>query len=158
MIGGAKLQTAILDWSKQSHFIFLTVFTFLLLILATFPDKVSPQLLQQASTLPGRLLLLLLLFVINDTCGLLPTVLFAIIIALFWANKPLGTPVEGFWDGVKTTYIAEDSHKWFSERLLKENTTEIVEDRVDTDAVQDNKRGRMGVSSKVEAPMGRSSR
>jgi len=66
--------------------------------------------------------------------------------------------VEGFWNGVKTTYIQEGAHKWFGERILKENTVEIVEDRVNTNAVQDNKTTNLGVSSKVEASMGKSSR
>lgn len=158
MIGGAKLQEAILDWSKQSHFLFLSVFSFLLIILATFPDKVPVKIREQASTFPGRLLLLLLLFILYETCGTVAVILFAIVIALLWANKPLGKPVEGFWDDIKTTYISENSHKWFSENLLKENTKEIVEDRVDTDAVQDNKMGKAGVSSKVELSMGKSSR
>jgi hypothetical protein len=158
MIGGAKLQEAILSWTKQSNVLFLSVLTFVLVVLATFPDKTPVNIRDQASTFPGRLLLLLVLFMLYELCGNLPALLFAIVIALLWANKPLSKSVEGFWDGVKTTYIDKNSHKWFSERVLKENTREIVEDRVDTDAVQDNKRTNMGVLSKVESSMGKTSR
>jgi hypothetical protein len=158
MIGGAKLQEAFFSWSKQSEFLFLSVLSFILIILASFADKVPMKLLQQSSTLPGRLLLLLLLYIVHSVGGDIPAILFAIVIALLWANKPLGGSVEGFWDGVKKTYINKNSHKWFSERLLKENKREIVEDRVDTDAVQDVKTTNIGVLSKVESPMGKSSR
>jgi len=136
MIGGAKLQEAFFSWSKQSEFLFLSVLSFILIVMASFADKMPMKVLQQASTLPGRLLLLLFLYVVYTVGGDIPAVLFAIVIALLWANKPLGGSVEGFWDGVKKTYINKTSHKWFSERLLKENKSEIVEDRVDTDAVQ----------------------
>jgi hypothetical protein len=157
MIGGAKLQAAFFDWSKQSEFLFLSVLSFILIILATFADKVPVKLLQQASTVPGRLLLLLLLYCIYTVGGDVPSILFAVVIALLWANKPLGGAVEGFWNGVKNTYI-QDSHKWFSESILKENTIQIIEDRVSTNAVQDNKATNLGVLSKVESSMGKSSR
>ena len=136
MIGGAKLQEAFFSWSKQSEFLFLSVLSFILIVMASFADKMPMKVLQQASTLPGRLLLLLLLYIMYSVGGDIPAILFAVVIALLWANKPLGGSVEGFWDGVKKTYINKASHKWFSERLLKENKSEIVEDRVDTDAVQ----------------------
>jgi hypothetical protein len=158
MVGGAKLKEAIFTWSKQSNHLFLSVLSFILIVLATFTDKVPQSILQQSSTLYGRLLLIIVLYIIFLTCGEIPAILFAVVIALLWANKPLGGSIEGFWDGVKTTFISQGANKWFIEKVLRENPLEINEDRVSTMPVQDLNTTRIGVSSHSESAMGNSTR
>jgi len=158
MVGGAKLKEAIFTWSKQSNHLFLSVLSFILIVLATFTDKVPHTILQQSSSLPGRLLLVTILFFLYSACGEIPAILFGIVIALLWANKPLGGSIEGFWDGVKTTYISQGAHKWFIEKVLRENPLQIKEDRVSTQPVQDLHTTRLGVLSGSESAMGRSTR
>jgi hypothetical protein len=155
---GVKLQEAVLSWSKQSNPLFFTVLCIILAVTACFADKIPARLRWQSSTPVGRLLLLLVLYIIYETSGLIPAILFSIVIALLWANCPLLKPVEGFGDGVKTTNIAPMKKLWFVERVRNESPEKIIEDRVDTDAVQDNFKTTMGVSAKVESPMGKSSR
>ena len=146
MVGGAKLQESVLEWSKKSLNLYSTVFLVLLIIFVLFADKLSIEARWQLSTTPGRLLLLLLLYIIHMVCGWQAALLFTIAVALVWAArpvfKPVGVPdivlngsVEGFND-MKTTGATKP--KWFIEKTLHENPMEIVEDRINTSAVQDN--------------------
>jgi len=160
MVGGAKLQESVLEWSKKSLNLYSTVFLVLLIIFVLFADKLSIEARWQLSTTPGRLLLLLLLYIIHMVCGWQAALLFTIAVALVWAArpvfKPVGVPdivlngsVEGFgqmptaqrlgvegFNDMKTTGAAKP--KWFIEKTLHENPMEIVEDRINTSAVQDN--------------------
>lgn len=146
MVGGAKFQQTVLDWTKQSTQLCMTVMTVILVIWITFADKLPVNIRWQLSTTVGRLLLLLVLFIVHMLCGWMMTLLFAIAIALTWAARPMFKPVgvpdeplpasaaqEGFANIKKTQ---TSSHKWFVETVLHENPTKIVEDRVDTMAVQ----------------------
>lgn len=153
MVGGAKLQESVLEWSKKSLNLYSTVFMVILVIGVLFADKLPMEARWQLSTTAGRLLLLLLLYITNLVCGWQAALLFTIAVALVWAArpvfKPVGVPdvslgqgpnaqhlgVEGFND-MKTTGAAK--HKWFVEKTLHENPAEIVEDRINTTAVQDN--------------------
>ena len=142
MVGGAKLQDSVLEWSKKSLNLYSTVVMVLLIICVLFADKLPMAARWQLSTTAGRLLLLLLLYIINLVCGWQAALIFTIAIALVLAArpvfKPVGVPdlgVEGFND-MKTTGAAK--HKWFIEKTLHENPKEIVEDRVNTTAVEDN--------------------
>jgi len=156
MVGGAKLQDSVLEWSKKSLNLYSTVFMVLLIIFVLFADKLPMEARWQLSTTPGRLLLLLLLYVTNLVCGWHMALLFTIAIALVWAARPVFKPVsipdvgvEGFGQGsnlprlgvegfndMKTTSAAK--HKWFVEKSLHENPKAIVEDRVTTRAVDEN--------------------
>ena len=176
MVGGAKLQESVLEWSKKSLNLYSTVFLVLLIICVLFADKLPMEARWQLSTTPGRLLLLLLLYITNLVCGWQAALIFTIAIALVWAArpvfKPVGVPdlvlngsVEGFGQGqgpnaqhlgvegfaqgstsprlgvegfndMKTTDATK--HKWFVEKSLHENPKEIVEDRINTSAVQDD--------------------
>ena len=142
MVGGAKLQDSVLEWSKKSLNLYSTVFLVILVIGVLFADKLPMEARWQLSTTAGRLLLLLLLYITNLVCGWQAALLFTIAIALVWAArpvfKPVGVPdlgVEGFND-MKTTGAAK--HKWFVEKTLHENPKAIVEDRVNTSAVEDD--------------------
>lgn len=142
MVGGAKFQNTVLEWSKQSNHLFTAVFAAGLLIYSLYAEKLPAAWRWQLSSTLGRLLLLLVLYAIFLLAGFIPALLFAIGIAITWANRPLYKPrihnsnIEGFSPDVKTTQTS--SHKWFVEKVLNENPCSITEDRVDTRAVQDD--------------------
>lgn len=139
------MQQSILDWSKQSTQLFMSVLTVFLIMAICFADKLPIAIRWQLSTSVGRLLLVLILYMIYLVCGWLMAFLFAIAIALTWAAAPILKPVsvqaaeaeaaEGFKDVKKTSVTG---HKWFVESVLHENPTKIVEDRIDTQAIQDD--------------------
>jgi len=140
MVGGAKFQDTVLKWTKQSDSMYFVVFVVLIGTWATFADKIPAEWRWQLSTTFGRLLLLLLLYIVHMMTGWIPTLLFALAIGLTWANRPLLKPLgvsEGFQPGIKKTKVNKEQ-LWFSERLFNENPKAIVEDRVNTDAVQDS--------------------
>ena len=150
MVGGAKLHQAILDWSKQTNHLLLAVFGATILLYATYAEQLPLTWRYQLSTPVGRALLLVLLYVVYLLAGWIPALLFAIGIAITWSNRPLAKPSqikdsskglfgslkEGFNSNVKVSDAQDE--KWFVEKVLKENPKRIVEDRVDTMAVQDD--------------------
>ena len=176
MVGGAKLQESVLEWSKKSLNLYSTVVMVLLIICVLFADKLPMAARWQLSTTAGRLLLLLLLYIINLVCGWQMALIFTIAIALVWAARPVFKPVdvpdvslgvgqgqegfsqgqegfsqgqEGFSQGPNAQHLGVEGfndmkttdatkHKWFVEKTLHENPKEIVEDRINTSAVQDN--------------------
>jgi len=150
MVGGAKLQDSVLEWSKKSLNLYSTVLMVVIIIAALFADKLPMMARWQLSTTPGRLLLILLLYIIHMTCGWPMALVFTIAIALVWAARPVFKPtgtegvggsvggsvgggVEGFND-MKNTKATK--HKWFIEKTLHENPKAIVEDRINTSAVE----------------------
>ena len=137
MVGGAKFQKTFLDWSKQSTQLFMSVFIVILVVWITFANKLPLVARWQLSSTVGRLLLLLLLYVVYILGGWEIAFIFTLAIAITWASKPLLKPlgVEGYSD-VKESKAA--SQKWFVEMVLHENPIAVVEDRVQTEAVQDN--------------------
>jgi len=159
MVGGAKLQESVLEWSKKSLNLYSTVLMVVIIIAALFADKLPMMARWQLSTTPGRLLLILLLYIIHMTCGWPMALLFTIAIALVWAARPVFKPtgtegvggsvggsVEGFsganaprpgvegFNDMKSTKATK--HKWFIEKTLHENPKVIVEDRINTSAVE----------------------
>ena len=158
MVGGAKLQDSVLEWSKKSLNLYSTVLMVVIIIAALFADKLPMMARWQLSTTPGRLLLILLLYIIHMSCGWPMALLFTIAIALVWAARPVFKPtgmegvgqgvegfdedtnaprpgVEGFNDMKKTKAT---KHKWFIEKTLHENPKTIVEDRINTSADGDS--------------------
>ena len=143
MIGGAKLQKAVVEWTKQSNHLFTTVLSVILIVYALYADKLPVVWRWQLSSTFGRLLLLLLLYIVNMIAGWIPALLFTIGIGITWANRPLFKPMganedilqEGFANDVKSTKANKD-HKWFIENALQENPKKIIQDRVDTSAIQ----------------------
>jgi hypothetical protein len=135
MVGGGNLKSAVFDWFKQSSSIMNVVIGTALLMFAVYADKIPITLRYQLSTVPGRALLLIVLYVVHSFGGWIPALLFSIGIALVWANRPLAIPKEGF-QNVKVS--PADEHKWFVEKALDESPEGVVEDRVNTRAVQDN--------------------
>jgi len=104
------------------------------------------------------------------TCGWEMALLFTIAIALVWAARPVFKPtgmegvgaspsVEGFggatglrhpnvegFNDMKNTKAAK--HKWFVEKTLHENPKNIVEDRVNTSAIDEDTATTTGRTSK----------
>ncbi len=146
--GGAKLHAAIADWSKQSMTLFTTLFIVLLVTFAAFADQLPVAATWQLSTPLGRLLMIALLFVFYEIGGWIPALLFTIGILMIWSNRPLAhishmtKPVEGFQGrcekqaGQKRIKI--QGSRWFVEEVLQEHPESIEEDRVYTQAVQED--------------------
>lgn len=138
MIGGKKLQEDVLEWFSHSKNLFLTVFMSILILWVSFVNKLPVAARWQLSTSFGRLLLLLLLYIVYNIAGWTPALLMTIAIALTWAVRPLTKPTQIVEEGfdVKKTKVA--SPLWFVERVLNENPKAIIEDRVMTDAPADD--------------------
>lgn len=155
-VGGAKFQQQVLDWTKQSNHLYLTVVCSIIFLWAVYSEKLPMHYRWQMNTTLGRLLLLLLLWIVYILAGWIPALLFAIAIAMTWANRPLYKPAdtregfasgaerqgrgtsgrEGFQDNIKVTDA--NPHMWFVEKALKENPQRIVQDRIQTFAVQED--------------------
>ena len=154
MLGGSKFQEAVLNWTKQSNHIFLTLFGIILVLWATYAEKLPALWRWQLTTTVGRLLLLFVLYITYYiTDSLILSLLLAIAIALTWANRPIYEPSvahhvanEGFaagpQQGIKVTPV--QGNRWFVEKALRENPSVIVEDRVTTTAIQDDSRNTPG--------------
>lgn len=144
MVGGAKFQGEVTEWFSQSKNLFTVIFYAIIIVWAGFADKIPAVWRWQLSTTIGRLLLLLLLWCVYLVGGFIPALLFTLAICMTWANRPLFKPsgqglgqgLEGFNDSVKTTKVPKN--RWFVEKALLETPKEIVEDRVDTEAVSEN--------------------
>ena len=177
-MGGAKFQQQVLDWTQQSNHLYLTVLFVMIFMWAVYSEKIPMQYRWQLNTTLGRLLLLIILHIVFLLGGWIPALLFAIAIAMTWANRPLYKPavvqegfgsgaerqrrgmsgsyregfatgnspllsprfgnsrIEGFGDNIKVTDA--DPHMWFVEKALKENPQRIVQDRIQTFAVQED--------------------
>jgi hypothetical protein len=139
MVGGAKFQKEVLDWTKQSSHLFTTVICSLIFMWAVYSEKLPAVWRWQLSTSIGRLLLLILLYIVHMMAGWIPALLFAIAIALTWSNRPLNKPYgvkEGF-EGTMVTDV-EGKDMWFVEKVLKEHPHRIIQDRVRTEPVQED--------------------
>jgi hypothetical protein len=161
MVGGAKLHTIVMEWSKQSSNLFYSLFMISLVLYAAYAEKMPIEYRYQLSSPLGRALLLLLLYIVMAVGGWIPALLFGIAMALTWSNRPLVKPVgvqeegfengknekkEGFQDNVKKTKV--QGHRWFVERTLYENPHRIIQDRISTFAVQDDNQNPNGRTSK----------
>ena len=121
---------------QVDHFpLFMGVLGSILILWASFTDKIPAELRYHLSTTAGRLFCIAGLYAVYTFLGFLPAFIYTIAIALTWANRPLTKPVEGFLANIKKTPI--NGKPWFSERIVGESA-EIVEDRVDTYSVQDS--------------------
>ena len=146
MVGGAKFQDTIIEWSKQSLNLYTIVFAALIMVWALFVDKIPAYARWQLSSSPGRLLLLLLLYIVYNVYGWTIALIFTIAIALTWSSRPiLIPPSEGFND---MKYSEAGPHKWFIEKTLHQSPKAIIEDRIQTFAVEDNPSSGTGRTSK----------
>jgi len=138
MIGGKKLQEDILEWFSQTKNLFLTVFMSILILWVSFVNKLPVEARWQLSTSFGRLLLLLLLYIVYNIAGWTPALLMTIAIALTWAVRPLTKPTQIVEEGFDVKKTNVSSPRWFVEKVLNENPKDIVEDRIVTEAPSDN--------------------
>jgi hypothetical protein len=148
MVGGAKFQQEVLDWTKQSSHLYITVACALIFMWAVYSEKIPTAWRWQLSTTIGRTLLLLLLYIVYMLAGWIPALLFAIAIAMTWANRPLYKPLEvrEQFDNIKVTDIT--SKKWFVEKVLYEEPKSIIQDRISTQAIQDDYASSAGRTSR----------
>ena len=140
MVGGAKFQQAIFEWSKQSLSVFAYVFLAALLIFTVYADRLPANIRYQLSTTLGRSLSLLVLFLVYETAGWITALLLTIGIALVWFNRPLAysPPMkEGFEGGIKQS-VNQTGFRWFVERVLGENPVVVQEDRIAIGDVQED--------------------
>jgi hypothetical protein len=149
MVGGAKFQESVIEWSKKSTNLYTFVFAVLIAVWALYAAKLPALARWQLSSTAGRLLLLLLLYIVYSLCGWTVALIFTIAIALTWAARPLFVPAnftsEGFAN-MKVTKASKD--KWFVEKVLHQKPKEIVEDRIDTMAVENDTAKVAGRTSK----------
>ena len=143
--GGAKLHQAIADWSKQSLSLFTTLFLAVLLIFAAYADQLPRQVRWQLSSPIGRLLLIVLLFIVYEIGGWISALIFTIGIAMVWSNRPLAQVPdvkEGFQGRYEknggSRHIKVQGSRWFVEKALQEHPESIEEDRIYTQAVQED--------------------
>jgi len=115
--------------------LYMSILGSVLILWASFTDKGPAQIRYHLSTIVGRLFCIAVLYSIYTFIGFLPALIFSIAIGITWSTRPLSKPVEGFLASIKKTPV--NGNPWFSERILGESD-EIVEDRVDTEAVQDS--------------------
>jgi len=148
MIGGAKFQKAVLDWSQQSNHLYLTVMNATIFMWALYAEKLPEIWRWQLSTVIGRLLLLVLLYIVYMLAGPLPALLFAVAMALTWANRPLYKPVDvkEHFNDIKVSKVS--TQKWFVEQALNENPKKIIQDRVSTSAIQEDNGSNTGRTSR----------
>jgi len=150
IIGGAKFQNHVLEWCNESKNLFITVTSSLIFMWAIYSEKLPAAVRWQLSTSIGRLLLLVLLYIVHMTAGWIPAILFTIAIALTWANRPLQKPFgirEGFHGSTLVTEVG-GKNLWFVEQVLKEHPQRIVQDRVTTQPVQEDSTKGSGRTSK----------
>jgi len=147
MIGGSEFQANFISWLQQNHNLYLAVFSVVIFIWAIYADKLPEGVRWQLSTTIGRMLVLIIMYLVFMIAGWIPAVLVTIAIALTWANRPLRNPnptakkghlvlVKEEFNDVKRTKIPKE--KWFVEKVLHEDPKMIIEDRVSTGAVQED--------------------
>ena len=148
MLGGAKFHQAVIQWTNQSNNLYLAVTNSIIFLWALYADKLPAVWRWQLSTSIGRLLLLVLLYIVFTLAGFISALLFSIAMALTWANRPLYKPLEvrEQFDNIKVTDIT--SKKWFVEKVLYEEPKSIIQDRISTQAIQDDYASSAGRTSR----------
>ena len=137
MVGGAKFQESVLEWSKKSTNLYTIVFAALIAVWALYANKLPALARWQLSSTAGRLLLLVLLYIVYNLCGWTVALIFTVAIALTWAARPIFmSPVSEGFNDVKSTEAGPT--RWLVEKVLHQNPKKIVEDRVDTMAVDED--------------------
>lgn len=131
MKGGVR--DILIDFSKKQSSHVELLFILLLVLGIVFPSSFSNEIVNNLSTLPGRVLLfgtlVAILHYTNWTYGLL----FALLTGVLLATRSVK-------EGFMSEYIFQpvmDKKKWFVEEVLHETPVGIKEDRVTTAAVQD---------------------
>jgi hypothetical protein len=119
----------------------------LLVIGCVFVKQIPAPIKAHADSLLGRFTLFFTTLVLADLYSWPYGILMALFSVLLIAMAPR-TSDEGFQDkGNQGTKIVSQKEKWFVEKALDENPLAIEEDRVRTQAIQDNTTGSNSTTS-----------
>jgi energy-coupling factor transporter transmembrane protein EcfT len=132
MKGGVR--EIVVDFSKRQMAFVELVGGILLILGIVFPANIPVQFRKQASTVLGRLLLFVILVIILVYGKWMYGVLFAVFIAVLLSTR---SAKEGFTSEFSFNMV-NDKKKWWVEKILNENPVAIQDDKVSTNAVQDN--------------------
>ena len=133
MKGGVR--EIVLDFSKKQMGYVELIAGALLVVGIVFPANIPVQFRKQASTVIGRLLLFVILVIILVYGKWMYGVLFAVFIAILLSTR---SPKEGFTSEFSFNMV-NDKKKWWVEKILNENPVAIQDDKVSTNAIQDNR-------------------
>jgi len=133
MKGGVR--EIVMDFSKRQMAFVELVGGILLILGIVFPANIPIEFRKQASTLLGRLLLFCILVIILVYGKWTYGVLFTVFIAVLLSTR---SPKEGFTSEF-TFNMVNDKKKWWVEQVLNENPVAIQDDKVSTNAIQDNR-------------------
>jgi hypothetical protein len=131
MKGGVR--DILIDFSKKQSSHVELLFILLLVLGIVFPSSFSNEIVNNLSTLPGRVLLFATLVAILHYTSWTYGLLFALLTGILLATRSVK---EGFMSEY-TFQSVIDKKKWFVEEVLHETPVGIKEDRVTTAAVQD---------------------
>lgn len=121
----------------------------LLIIGCTFVKQIPIAFRSHADTFLGRLTLFFLTLLVADLYSWPYGVLMALFSVLLLSVAPrtlANTPTEGFQNGTDVKMV-DQKEKWFIEKALDENPVAIEQDKVKTQAIQDNTTGSNSTTS-----------
>jgi hypothetical protein len=137
-VGGVKKGLLeFLDKSRPTQALFLYIVMTLIIV---FKEQIPVGVYTQLDSFPGRLLIVVLLLTFVQLYGWILALLSAVAFALL-----LGLPrpiTEGFGSGGETSIkVIPTEKKWFVEKVFGENPIAIEEEKVVTEAVQNDSPG-----------------
>jgi len=137
-VGGMKKGLfEFLEKSRSTQTLFVYICMTLIIV---FKEQIPVGIYTQLDSFPGRLLILFIIITFVHLYGWIPGLLAAIAFALL-----LGLPnpiTEGFGSGGETSIqVVPTGKKWFVEKLFNENPIAIEEEKVVTDAIQNDSPG-----------------
>lgn len=137
-IGGVK--KGLLEFLEKSRPTQSLLLYICITLMIVFKEQIPVGVYRQLDSFPGRLLILFILVtfvhVYGWILGLLAAIAFALLLGL---PHPL---TEGFGSGGETSIqVIPTEKRWFVEKLFKEHPVAIEEEKVVTDAVQDDSPG-----------------
>jgi len=107
----------------------------LMLVLIAFVDQISPTLSRYVDTVLGRLVAIGAVASVCYSLGTLYGLLTAVVLLLLVHSSPRLGAIDGF-TGQKNREI--QGSRWFVEQVLGETPERILDDRINTDAIQDD--------------------
>ena len=147
MKGGSKhyINDIMIKYSKPIEIYIVSV----LLLAIVFVKQIPIEIRSQASTLLGKALLFFATVWIADKYYWVDGLLMAILTLLLLSLSPrkISENFKASIDDDTNVKLVQEKHKWWVERLLKENPIGIQEDTVRTQAVQDGSNGSNSTTS-----------
>jgi hypothetical protein len=138
MKGGAREQLLDLvkKYTQPLEFYFGVMIVLGIVYVGQIPDSIS----YQANTFFGRLFLFCITIFIADLYSWVYALLMALFTVLLIAVSPrtFSGWKEGFQNTSTEIKLVGQKNKWWVERLLQENPLGIEEEKVKTNAIQDN--------------------